>query len=202
MFYNNGSYAQGHVHYSLPPKMVNNQLESWQTGLVVFNNSDSLKTEFALNPMVQGGLLKIKVDDRLLVKTPQDVLFFSFYDEKEERYRTFNSFFTDADHAAFVEIIYEGTGYQVHGYESINIAHHINLDNGAITAGSWNKFKQYLLFNEKIYPLTRKSLWELVGNHKPSVKGLIKRRAYYIKNPKHLIAVLDYYEQLIDAEKN
>ena len=152
--------SQTRVHYSESPQRLNKKLDQWHEGEITLVGGTAIEAAFAINPMVEGGLLKVKDGKKLITLTPYDIENFSFIDKEQDRRRYFESLDVSDDQQALIEIIYRNEDFELHGIESVQTTYTYYIDNGSRWSFSSNKFYMFFKMGGEYNALLKKSFLE------------------------------------------
>ena len=192
--------SQTRVHYSESPQRLNKKLDQWHEGEITLVGGTAIEAAFAINPMVEGGLLKVKDGKKLITLTPYDIENFSFIDKEQDRRRYFESLDVSDDQQALVEIIYRNEDFELHGIESVQTAYTYYIDNGSRWSFSSNKFYMFFKMGGEYMRFSRKVFWNLVYQKEDELKTFKKENNLYLSSPAHISSLLNYYDLLINEE--
>lgn len=192
------SSSFGQVTYSPSAEKINSKVEDWVSGNVYLANEDVLvNVKFAINPIVPGGILRVKTGGKQMTLLPRQVQKFDYYDSLQNSYREFQTFRLGRNDYQFMEMHYSGTFLSLLGTESIDIVQY-RFEN----TKSSNVKKEYrLIFIDKeeriAKTLNRGNILDSMSDHKKIIKKYLNEEDLYLSEIKDAIKVISYCDSLL-----
>ena len=191
-------YGQS-AQYARNYKQINKIVDNWVWGEVTFKDGETVRCEFAYNPLVPEGLLKIKDESKVTTMTAFNVERFTFYDDTTQY--TYYSLPIVRRNRAFAQLLYEGPRYALLGRKSAQVySETSDLINGIILPKSKVKLNyQRVLFdfkNGNSYVISRKELLWHLSDKKKEIKAFIRANRLKFKDNESYIQVMQEYERL------
>ncbi len=180
---------------------ISNKTFQWHYGDVVFNNNDTLRCEFAYNPLILEGVIQIKDNDQLLTYGPRHIKGFSFNEDVERRFLVFSVVDTDSyntqPYQCFFEVVFHNQKISVLAKEILYI------DGSDDYNTMFNRLRNinllFLAEMEKriLHDYSKKSLLKLTKNKETEVEEFIKtNNLKFKKDPADFQKVIEYYSSI------
>lgn len=198
-------YSQ-QVGYARGVKGINQRVDEWVEGEVVFRSGESKQCTFSYNPLVPEGLLKIAEEDRTLTGTVFSVERFSFYDQKTGRTHTYFSLPIDQRQRIFAELWYDDAQYSILGRKLAWVEKQY-WNTSPVTrtyiqsrVKTW--YRQMVLDkkHQETYLLTSKNLIHHMKDKRKEIKQFIKTSKFTFENINDYIAILKEYQRLTQTK--
>ncbi len=187
----------GQVTYSPTAEKINSKVENWVSGNVYLANEDVLvNVKFTINPIVPGGILRVKTGGKQLTLLPRQVQKFDYYDSLQNSYREFQTFRLGRNDYQFMEMHYAGTFLSLLGAESIDIVQY-RFENTKTS----NVNKKYrLIFIDKedriAKTLNRGNILDRMSDQKKIVKKYLNKDLY-LGEVEDAIKIINYCDSLL-----
>ncbi len=173
----------------------------WLKGSIYLANKKSIKNaEFAINPIIPGGILRVKVKEREVTLTPRQVLKFHFYDSVRSANRNFITISLGYNDYQFMELIHEGNFLNLLITESTSVTQY--RLNGGASNGKKNKLT--LIFYDKRDRMAdyvnKRNISELLRDHKPELKQYLKEQEIFFNDVESIQKLIQFCDDILAKE--
>ncbi|WP_462253546.1 hypothetical protein [Ekhidna sp.] len=173
----------------------------WLKGSIYLANKKSIRNaEFVINPIIPGGILKVKVKEREVTLTPRQVLKFHFYDSARSANRNFITISLGYNDYQFMELIHEGEILNLLITESTSVTEY--RLNGGTSNGKKNKLT--LIFYNKRDRMAgyvnKRNISELLRDYKPELKQYLKDQEIFFNDVESMQELIQFCDDILAKE--